>query len=222
MANEDEEGTIVAGEIGEITELLERRLRVQGWLDGVAERRAETTPAVYERVKADYEQRLERVSGRLTERRPDVERLVARHRSRIEMLEQEHEVAAVRLEEADLRYRVGEYGEAEWGEYRDENESKARELERKMDREREALGRLERVLGELVTEGRAMGAPGQVGDQEDRGGDEKSEVLAEPESAPEDGSGYSFVKGWGRGQRGLVDARPAEKTVGPDPRLEAG
>lgn len=174
----DQEGGAETIVPGEVLELLEERSRIQGWLDRLAELRAETTPAVHEKVKGDYEQRLQSVNGRLAEHRSDLETSAARHRSRVEKLQEEHDAAATRLEEAELRYRVGEYAEDDWERHREEGEAKARDLEAQLDREREALATLERVLGELVTGRRAAAeAPSEDG------GAEAEETRAPPSEA---------------------------------------
>lgn len=178
----------------EVLELLEERARVQDWLDRLAELRDEATPAVYEKVRGDYEERLQGVSGRLAEHRTELERSVARHRSRVEELEKELAAARMRLEEAELRHRVGEYGDEEWERLRREGEARTRDLEGRLAEEGSGLAELERVLGELVSGRRAA---------ED---EEPSEPAAEESGEREGSTGESFVKAWATGQRGLVDA----------------
>lgn len=167
MNQEGGAGSVVPGEV---LQLLEERSRIQGWLDRLTELRAETTPVVYDKVRTDYEERLQDVNGRLAEHRSDLESSVAHHRSRVDQLEEERDAAATRLEEAELRYRVGEYGEEEWGRHREEGEAKTRDLEERLGEEREALTQLERVLGELVTGRRpppeSRAADGEAGKRE--------------------------------------------------------
>lgn len=146
----DHEGEAETVVPGEVLELLEERARVQEWLDGLTGLREESTPAVYEKVRADYEERLEGVSGRLSEHRGELERSVARRRSRVEELEKELDGARMRLEEAELRHRVGEFGEEEWDRLRRQGEARTEELEARLEEEASGLGELERVLGELV------------------------------------------------------------------------
>ncbi len=198
----DQEGGAETIVPGEVLELLEERSRIQGWLDRLAELRAETTPAVHEKVKGDYEQRLQSVNGRLAEHRSDLETSAARHRSRVEKLQEEHDAAATRLEEAELRYRVGEYAEDDWERHREEGEAKARDLEAQLDREREALATLERVLGELVTGRRAAAEAPSEGGAEAEGRDE---ATAEGPAGASSGE-ETLVKAWGTGQRGLTEA----------------
>lgn len=189
MNQEGGAGSVVPGEV---LQLLEERSRIQGWLDRLTELRAETTPAVYDKVRTDYEERLQDVNGRLAEHRSDLESSVAHHRSRVDQLEEERDAAATRLEEAELRYRVGEYGEEEWGRHREEGEAKTRDLEERLGEEREALTQLERVLGELVTgrrpppESRAAegeAGKGEAADAEDGDG-EAGKAPAGSKEAP--------------------------------------
>lgn len=171
---------------GEVVELLDQQSRVQGWLDRMTDLRAEATPAVYEKVRTDYEERLEGVNARLGDHRPDLESSVARHRSRVESLEKDRETAGSRLEEAEVRYRVGEYGEEEWGRYREEGEATTLDLERRLEREREALEKVEHVLSKLEA-----GRPPL--------GEAPTESIGE-------GSVHTWVKDWGSGMKRLVDA----------------
>lgn len=218
MNQEGGAGSVVPGEV---LQLLEERSRVQGWLDRLTELRAETTPAVYDKVRTDYEGRLQDVNGRLAEHRSDLESSVAHHRSRVDQLEEERDAAATRLEEAELRYRVGEYGEEEWGRYREEGEAKTRDLEERLGEEREALTKLERVLGELVTGRRSSRESTAEAVEGEASSADSAEQSGESSPPTEGTSGEQMVKGWAAGQRGLVQAKaPEEHAVADDRSAE--
>lgn len=164
----------------EVLTLLEERTKVRGWLEKLQQFRREASSPVFERVQADYRGRLEAVNARLTEHRADLESSVARHRGRVEELQGDRDEKAAALEEAELRFRVGEYPQSEWDRRRSEAERAIQGLDAELKEERGALAELEKVLGDLVSERRAE----PVGPREEVGTE-----VAEPEARP----------GWGPG-----------------------
>lgn len=219
MMMEREEGieTLVPDEV---LELLEERRRVQGWMEKLHELQAETTPTVYQKVRTDYEGRLREMNGRLAEHRSDLESSVARHRSRVEKLQAERDEAATRLEEAELRHRVGEFAEDEWERRRGEGEAAIGELDASLSHQREALARLERILEDLVS-GRREAVETEAADTETGGDDAPAraagagadaDVRSGTDDARATGPEERLVKDWGSGGRRLVaDASSAEE-----------
>lgn len=180
-----------------IADLLSERATLLAWLERVEERRDDVRPAVYERVRDDYRERLDEVEGSLASHRSDLEESLARHRSALEELEEEREERAARLEEAELRHAVGELDDKAWEEREGALRSELDDLEERLGEEREASSRLEEVLEEL--EGvedrpsvgthppRSSAEPTAPAREEDEGADvEEPEAAGEPSGpAPE-------------------------------------
>lgn len=105
-----------------VAELLEHRAQLQDWLRRLDEF-DDTPPQVAQRVRQDYEQRLEEV---ITELGAHSESLTA-DRERLEEARfaaaQRHDAAADTLEEVRLRHRIGEVPAEEWDERRPELEA---------------------------------------------------------------------------------------------------
>jgi len=148
----------------EITELLEKKSTFREWLDRLEGRGEEVRPEVYERVRGDYLERLSGVEAELTGHREELESSLARCRERVASLEEERDVRAADLEEAELRHAVGEYADEEWDELRGEHEGALAELEGRLEEERSATARFEEILAEL-DQGRA-GKPGAGAEEE--------------------------------------------------------
>lgn len=162
--NEREEGTELVVP-REVLTLLEERTKVRGWLEKLQEFRREASSQVFERVRSDYGGRLDAVNTRLGEHRADLESSVARHRARVDELQGGRDEKAAALEEAELRFKVGEYSDSEWDRRRSEGERAIQELDAQLKEERGALVELERVLGDVVSErpARPAGAGEAVG-----------------------------------------------------------
>lgn len=132
-----------------VAELLATRKRVESFLERLLELRQETSPNVYERVRTDYLGRLSGVDEQLLEHQEALEEMVDPHRHAVEELERERAVAAMALEEAELRHRVGEHDQGEWDSRREAGEAAVESLDAVLGQERERLLSLETLLREL-------------------------------------------------------------------------
>ncbi|HKK08680.1 MAG TPA: hypothetical protein VKA44_07330, partial [Gemmatimonadota bacterium] len=131
------------------SELLERRSTFQDWLERLDGRSGDVRSDVYERVRADYLDRLASVEEELSGHRDGLADSLARCHERLESLEAEREERAASLEEAELRHAVGEYSDEEWEGLRDEHQGALSDLDGRLEEERGAASRFEEVLGEL-------------------------------------------------------------------------
>lgn len=187
-----------------IAELLEERSTLLEWLERLEERREGVRPEVYERVRSDYGERLEGVETSLAGHRSDLEGSLARHSSTVSELEEEREDRAARLEEAELRHAVGELDEEEFEGRAVDLRAELEELVGRLEEERDAVGQLEEVLGELqgmealpesprpdaepASEAAGAGAAGAGSTAEETAEESAPEVEAtsgEPEPEPE-------------------------------------
>lgn len=97
-----------------LQQLVEERKRYEQWLATLEAKRDSTPRHVYDRVHADYEQRLATVRDQLTERTGEIRSAVAALKDRLKQAT-EHETARVdELHEAELRAVVGEFTPEQW------------------------------------------------------------------------------------------------------------
>lgn len=89
-------------------EMLAERARYEGWLTQLDDRRSTTPLHVLERVKADYQSRLEHVTVQLRGRAVELEATVSGLRSRLAALASEEEQRRDERAETELRASVGE------------------------------------------------------------------------------------------------------------------
>src|SRR5688572_32350148 len=97
-----------------IEALLEERSKYEEWILRLDTSGDKASPAVRQRVRGDYEARLESVMEQLRGRGAAVaEELERQHASQAE-LDRERRLAEEALAEAEVRHTVGEYAEDEW------------------------------------------------------------------------------------------------------------
>jgi hypothetical protein len=144
----------------EVTELIGESQKIQGWIEKLAELRDETTPAVYEKVHTDYKARLAEVTSRLSEHQSDLTETLDKRRTGVEKLRAERDEQAADLEEAKVRFAVGEYGSDEWDERRERIERGLQSIKDRLSAEDTALEELESILASIPPEGGAAEVEG--------------------------------------------------------------
>lgn len=138
---------------GEVTELIGESQKIQGWIEKLTELQDETTPTVYEKVHTDYRARLVEVTSRLSEHRSDLSRTLDKRRAGVEKLRADRDEQAADLEEAKLRFAVGEYGSDEWDERREGVERGLQSLKDRLAAEDATLEELEAIFSSIPPEG---------------------------------------------------------------------
>jgi hypothetical protein len=111
-----------------LQELLSERQRYEGWLAALEQRKTSTPPHVYERVRADYVQRLEGVSTRLAERTEQVRETIELLTSKLDTLRAKESDRSDARQEAELRAAVGEYSDEEWDRIREDADQELGQL----------------------------------------------------------------------------------------------
>ncbi|SRR6266542_1444460 len=94
--------------------LLTERKRYEEWLAALETRRSNTSDAVYQKVRSDYEKRLKDVSDRLTSRAGELRAGIASLTAKLQDIAREELAQHEARQEAELRAAVGEYGAEEW------------------------------------------------------------------------------------------------------------
>jgi hypothetical protein len=132
-----------------IRSLLEKRATYQEWLERLGEVGAQYRSEVAERVRTDYETRLADVARDLEGHRSELEASLEQRRGRLNELATEFERRSAELEEAELRFQVGEYDEKTWEGRRTEHTENLEGSESGLVEARDAVDELERALGEI-------------------------------------------------------------------------
>jgi len=141
-----------------IEELLEQRRQYEEWLTKLDASGDKAPPAVRQRVRGDYEARLQSVMEQLRGRGSAISEELERHHASQAELDRQRRAAEEALAEAEVRHSVGEYTEDEW---RRVSEESRREIEQLRNRLRSIGGEITRLTGiqAVITAPRSGAAP---------------------------------------------------------------
>ena len=115
-----------------IEALLEQRSQYEEWILRLETSGDKASPAVRERVRGDYQARLESVMEQLRGRSAAIaEELERQHASQAE-LDRERRSAEEALAEAEVRHSVGEYTEEEWRRHSEQSKRGIEQLRTKL------------------------------------------------------------------------------------------
>jgi SWI/SNF-related matrix-associated actin-dependent regulator 1 of chromatin subfamily A len=183
----------------EITELLEHRATLGKWLAKLEELSGTVRPEVYDRVRGDYEARLRSQETELTAHRSEMETALEERKTRVTVLESDRDERAAELEEAQLRFAVGEFKEAEFQKHKSAHEDRLTTLDDELKSDQDALAKLEEVVGVLGS--LRAGASGSAAGS--------GAAIPEPSGSAEKGE-TSWGTAHGRAEEGVEGA--VEKT----------
>ncbi len=133
----------------EIVRLLDRRSTLGAWLTKLNELQGTVRPEVYEKVRGDYEERLRGQETELAAHRSDMEAALAERGARVLQLEADRDERAAELEEAELRFAVGEFRKGEYEKRKEQHGRTLAQLDGELGSDRAALAKLEEVVGVL-------------------------------------------------------------------------
>jgi hypothetical protein len=137
-----------------IEELLEQRTQYEEWLAKLDASGDKAPPAVRQRVRSDYQARLQQVMEQLRSRAAAISEELERHHASQAELDRERRAAEEALAEAEVRHSVGEYTQDEW---RQVNEDSRRQIEQLRSRLRSIGAEITRLtaIQAAVTEPRS-------------------------------------------------------------------
>lgn len=115
-----------------IEELLEQRAQYEEWLAKLDNSGDKAPPAVRQRVRGDYEARLQRIMEQLRGRAAAVGEELERHHASQAELDRERRAAEEALAEAEVRHSVGEYTQEEWRQVSEESRREIEQLRSKL------------------------------------------------------------------------------------------
>ncbi len=141
-----------------IEALLEQRSQYEEWILRLDTSGDKASPAVRQRVRGDYEGRLESVMEQLRGRSASIaEELERQHASQAE-LDRERRSAEEALTEAEVRHSVGEYSEEEWRRHSEQSKKGIDQLRTRLRAIGSEITRLTEIQA-LVAGPRSTAAP---------------------------------------------------------------
>ncbi len=141
-----------------IETLLEQRSQYEEWILRLDTTGDKASPAVRQRVRGDYEARLEQVMEQLRGRSAAIaEELERQHASQAE-LDRERRSAEEALAEAEVRHSVGEYSEDEWRRHSEQSKRGIEQLRSRLRAIGSEITRLTEIQA-LISGTRATAAP---------------------------------------------------------------
>ncbi|MHB1072630.1 MAG: hypothetical protein ACYC3Q_07365 [Gemmatimonadaceae bacterium] len=141
--------------VQEIASLVEERRRFEQWIAALDARRASTPAHVFDRVRRDYQARLEGVLAKLEGFMPRLRELEAGLVARLEATHGAIRDVEDHRAESELRAHVGELSEQDWGTVQEQTASRLTSLG---DEQREIERELSSVR-ELMSGGTPPGSP---------------------------------------------------------------
>jgi hypothetical protein len=111
-----------------IEELLEQRTQYEEWLAKLDSSGDKAPPAVRQRVRGDYESRLQSVMEQLRSRGAAIAEELERHHASQAELDRERRAAEEALAEAEVRHSVGEYTQEEWRQVSEQSRGEIEQL----------------------------------------------------------------------------------------------
>src|SRR5688572_4409080 len=150
MAKTDTEASIEA--------LLEQRAQYEEWILRLDTSGEKASPSVRQRVRGDYQARLDSVMEQLRSRGAAIsEELERQHASQAE-IDRERRKAEEALAEAEVRHSVGEYDEGEWKRLCDQSKREIDQLRSRLKTIGAEITRLTEIQT-LIAAPRSGGAP---------------------------------------------------------------
>jgi hypothetical protein len=142
--------------LAQVDELLQQRQKYEQWLAKLDQAGSRAPASVRNKVRADYQARLEAVVAELGTHVESIEAALAGRRETVAGLDARRADVEERLAEAEVRHAVGEYSDDEWSAVASEAQAVLDDLAGRLAGEQAEIARLNEVQ-RLVT--RPAGAP---------------------------------------------------------------
>lgn len=132
--------------LAQVDHLLQQREQYEQWLARLDGTGSKAPDAVRQKVRSDYQARLDAVLVELRSHVSSVEVALSGHNEALGSLEARQADIQERLAEAEIRHAVGEYTDDEWGAVGAEAEAALDEIGRRIGAEQGEITRLSAVL----------------------------------------------------------------------------
>jgi hypothetical protein len=141
-----------------IEALLEQRAQFEQWLAKLDATADKAPPAVRQKVRADYQTRLQGVIERLRGHAATIAEELHRHQATQSELDGRRRQAEEELAEAEVRHAVGEFGEDEWRRISGDSDSRLGDLRAQLKSVGREIDRLVEVQGLIAAPARGAGS----------------------------------------------------------------
>jgi hypothetical protein len=142
-----------------IESLLEQRSQYEEWILRLDTSGDKASPAVRERVRGDYQARLESVMEQLRGRSAGIAEELERQHASQAALDRERRSAEEALAEAEVRHTVGEYTEDEWRRLADQSRKNIEQLRGRLREIGTEITRLTELQAQISGGGGSAAAP---------------------------------------------------------------
>jgi hypothetical protein len=142
-----------------IEALLEQRTQYEEWLAKLDSTADKAPPAVRQRIRGDYEARLETVMEQLRGRGSAIAEELERHHASQAELDRQRRAAEEALAESEVRHSVGEYTEDDWRRVSDQSRREIEELRAQLRSIGAEITRLTQVQGLIAAPRTGAPAP---------------------------------------------------------------
>jgi len=132
-----------------IIPLLEERSKTKELLHLIESKRGEVADEVYQRVKSDYEMRLDNLNREISRQARNFEKTLKDYKDLVQRLENVDQLAQNSLEELKVRYALGEYSQEEYEKIVKQKREKIEYYKSKIKSYKVNMERLEDVLSQL-------------------------------------------------------------------------
>jgi len=170
----------------EVRELIQESQKIQGWVERLADHSAEARPEVFDKVRQDYDKRLQAVNGQLSQHRVQLEGSLETRRGEVESLRSDRDEHQAELEEAKLRHAVGEFGDSEWKKRQGNISESLDALDELLEEEESTVSELDAIIGSIGSAGPRL-VVDEIEDAasgaEPHAAEEPAEERTEPEPA---------------------------------------
>ncbi len=133
-----------------IQDLLQERTQYSTWLARLDAASDSTPGSVRDRVRGDYQKRLEKVVEELRSHAGDVNQQLDHHRETREELVTREDQAREIMAEAELRHTVGEYSEEKWQQIQGEAQRNLTSIREELSGINEKILELEKVQAQIA------------------------------------------------------------------------
>ncbi|MBB4635135.1 zinc finger Ran-binding domain-containing protein [Longimicrobium terrae] len=142
-----------------VHDLIRQREQLNGWIARLDEVGGRASTHVTQRVRADYADRLRRVTEDLSSHRGEIEADLERNRGLLQEAEERRGHLADEMDEVQLRHLIGELDEAAWDAQRPGLESAVAEAGDAVAHARSEVERLQTLAADIAGAESAMAAP---------------------------------------------------------------
>jgi hypothetical protein len=145
----------------EVDQLLKDREKYESWLSRLESERGNTNARAFDKVRGDYQQRLDEVVAKLQAHSEGVAAKLRSMEQRLGELEGERLAHSEQLDEARLRRSVGEYrDDNEWAELENRLFATVQQAESEIEGARAEMGRLSQIMSTVnAAESQPVAAP---------------------------------------------------------------